>query len=218
MKKSPVSWFCIFVIGLTVSLFSTRLSAHPHNWIDLRTTAIFDAQGRISALRVLWTFDEFYTAFATEGMDMDGDGVPDDAPLRALAAASMKGLAEYSYFTFMQVNGEPIAHDTVRDIESTFLQGRLGLVFVLPLAQPLDPRKQPLVYRIYDPTYYIEVLHIRDRPVLFEGDTPEGCAYTIAEAKPDMKVLSLVQSLDTSETAGDGLGENFAETVTIHCP
>ena len=59
---------------LLALVLATPVSAHPHTWIDLRTIAIFDAQGRISALRVLWTFDEFYTAFAIDGMDKDGDG------------------------------------------------------------------------------------------------------------------------------------------------
>ncbi len=203
---------------LLALVLATPVSAHPHTWIDLRTIAIFDAQGRISALRVLWTFDEFYTAFAIDGMDKDGDGIPDDESLRALAAASTEGLAEYSYFTFLQVNDKPVSYGAIRDVESTYFQGRLGLVFTLPLTEPLDPRQETLVYRIYDPTYYIEVLHIKDRPVLFEGLVPESCGYQIKEAKPDMQVLSLAQSLDQSQSAGDGLGQHFAETVTIHCP
>ena len=218
MRKRSLAWFCVMSIGLAMALIPAGASAHPHGWIDLRTAVIFDTQGRIAALRVLWTFDEFYTAFATEGMDKDGDGIPDDAPMRALARESTKGLAEYSYFTFMKVAGKPVALGPVRDVESTFVQGKLGLVFVLPLAQPVDPRQEALVYQIYDPTYYIEVLHIKDRPVLFEGEAAKGCAFTITEPKPDMKVLSLAQSLDKTESAGDGLGEYFAETVTIHCP
>ena len=197
---------------------SPQAVAHPHSWIDLRTFAIFDAQGRITALRVLWTFDEFYTAFAIEGMDKDGDGVPDDASLRTLADASTKGLSEYSYFTFIESAGKPVAHGPVRDMESTYFQNRLGLAFTLPLAEPVDPRKSSFVYRIYDPTYYIEILHVEDKPVLFEGAAPAGCRYDVAIPKPDMKVLSLAQSLDRTQSAGDGLGQYFAETTTIHCP
>lgn len=208
----------MIAVGMAISLWPAHVSAHPHTWIDLRTAAMVDAEGRIAALRVLWTFDEFYTAFATEGMDKDGDGIPDDPALQALAQESAKGLKDYSYFTFMKVAGKTVATGPARDVESTFFQGRLGLAFILPLAQPIDLRRETLVYRIYDPTYYIEVAHIKDRPVLFEGDAPESCTYAIAEPKPDMNILSLAQSLDQSESAGDGLGEYFAETVTLHCP
>jgi ABC-type uncharacterized transport system substrate-binding protein len=202
--------------AVLVPLSST--GAHPHSWIDLRTIAIFDEQGRIAALRILWTFDEFYTTFAIEGMDKDGDGVPDDASLRALAEASTKGLAEYSYFTFMEFEGKPVAYMPIRDVEATYFQNRLGLVFTLPLSEPVDPRKSGFVYRNYDPTYYIEILHVKDKPILFEGKAPADCRYDVAAPNPDMKVLSLAQSLDRSQTAGDGLGQHFAETATIHCP
>lgn len=195
----------------------TSANAHPHAWIDMRTALVFNDQGRVEALRVHWTFDEFYTLFATEDMDQDGDGLPDPDQLRALAETNITNLAAYSYFTVLRVDGEaadfvpPLAYGT------EMVGNRLTLQFTLPLLAPPDPRTASVTYAIYDPTYYIQVLHVESDPVALEGAVPAGCDHRIEAPNPDAEAVSFAASLDQSESGGDALGEIFAEKVVLAC-
>ncbi|HEY7670413.1 MAG TPA: DUF1007 family protein, partial [Hyphomicrobium sp.] len=46
--------------------------AHPHVWVSVEATVLY-ASGAIAGLQEAWTFDEFYTAQAIEGLDKNGD-------------------------------------------------------------------------------------------------------------------------------------------------
>ena len=210
-------WVLLSMVSLLVPVGLDPVRAHPHIWIDLRSAVLFDESGKVSGLRVHWMFDEFYTIFATEGLEAGGDGVPTDKGLRLLADLSIKNLEEYSYFTFAKADGAAVAYGAVTEYEAYLWEDRLVLVFTLPFAELLDPSAVNLSYSIYDPTYYIEVLHVREEPVLLEGAALADCRTAVLEPNPGAEAVSLAASLDRTQTAGDGLGELFAEQVSLLC-
>ena len=73
-------------------------SAHPHVWVTVETTVLFD-NGTITGFRHKWTFDEFYTAMAIEGLDTNKDGVYSREELAELAQVNIDGLKEFGFFT-----------------------------------------------------------------------------------------------------------------------
>jgi len=200
-------------------LASAQATAHPHAWIDLKTTAIFNDAGQVTGLRVHWVFDEFYTLYAIEDFDADGDGQPDDDQLWQLAVVNLESLAEYDYFTYLKVDGVQPAYAEVSNYE-TYMDGeRLALIFTVDLLVPADPRRHQVSYAVYDPTYYIEITHAaqREEPIRMEGPVPEGCALKLHYPDPDEEILFFAASLDQTQSAGDGLGAHFAEEVEILC-
>ncbi|MGF1611318.1 MAG: DUF1007 family protein [Kiloniellales bacterium] len=206
---------CLFLAA--AAAWPQAAVAHPHAWIDMRTAVIFDDQGRMAALRIHWLFDEFYTLFAIEGLDQDGDGQPDPENLAELAKLNVANLKEYDYFTDLTADGVQVTYGDATDYETFMVGERLTLTFTIPLAEPVDPRAKYLTYAVYDPTYWIEVLHVREQPVVFEGAAPEGCRYGINEPNPSADAVGLAASLDRTQTVGDGLGVLFAEQVSILC-
>ncbi|HMO72532.1 MAG TPA: DUF1007 family protein, partial [Paracoccaceae bacterium] len=49
-------------LALTIALFAAApAGAHPHIFIDTGLEVIFDGQGRPAAVRVSWTYDDFYS-------------------------------------------------------------------------------------------------------------------------------------------------------------
>lgn len=200
-------------------LAAAPAGAHPHAWIDLKTTVLFDDQGRVTGLRQRWVFDEVYSLFAIEGFDSDGDGQPDDEKLWKLAVVNLESLAEYDYFTKLKVDGTQPAYERVTDYE-TFMNGDLlVLIFTVTLAEPVDPRWNAVTYAIYDPTYYVEVTHAakRDEPIKFEGAASENCSFALRYPDQNDEMSFFAASLDQNESAGDGLGAYFAEEVSILC-
>lgn len=200
-------------------LASVPAAAHPHAWIDLKTTTIFNDEGQVTGLRVLWVFDEFYTLYAIEDFDADGDGQPDDDQLWELAVVNLESLAEYDYFTYLEVDGVQPAYAEVTEYE-TYMDGeRLVLIFTVDLLVPADPREHHVSYAVYDPTYYIEITHAaqREEPIRLEGPVPDGCGFKLNYPDPDEELIFFAAALDQTQSAGDGLGAHFAERVAILC-
>ncbi len=198
---------------------ATPARAHPHAWIDLKTTVLFDDQGRVTGLRQRWVFDEVYSLFAIDGFDNDGDGQPDDEKLWKLATVNLESLAEYDYFTKLKVDGIQRAYEKVTEYDTFMENDLLVLIFTVTLTKPADPRRNDVTYAVYDPTYYIEVTHAakRNEPIKFEGAAPESCSHALRYPDPDDEMTFFAASLDQTETAGDGLGAFFAEEVAILC-
>ncbi|SCA55980.1 conserved exported hypothetical protein [Candidatus Terasakiella magnetica] len=211
---------------LTSLLFCTlflsnvqKLHAHPHTWIDLETALIFDPDGKVSGLWVGWLFDDFYSAFTLEEMTPDAKGNYDQKALNDLAQQNLKNLSEYSYFTFINVDGKKAASQPVTDYKTHVEKNRLWMEFTVTLAQPIDPKTHKIDYAVYDPTYYVEILHAAEGdPIQLIGEKSMGCGYAMKKPEPPKELSLMAADMDKDETAGDGIGVYFSETVELSCP
>ena len=59
---------CILLTGLLLAPVSY---AHPHAWIDLRTSVVRDATGRIIAIEQEWLLDPLYSTVLVEDLGAD---------------------------------------------------------------------------------------------------------------------------------------------------
>lgn len=210
--------FLIALLVVWMGLASSGAAkAHPHAWIDLWVEVVFDESGAATGLRQTWLFDDFYSVYATEGMDEDGDGQPDKDLLAQLVRENIESLAEYSYFTKAWIGGTAIELGEVTEMSSQMQEKRLAMVYYVPFAKPVRTDIGPLEYSVYDPTYYIEILHAEAADAIQLASPPAGCSYALAAPEPKEEEVALAFSLSNSETAGDGLGGYFAERVTVTC-
>ncbi len=88
--------------------------AHPHVWVTVETTVLFD-RGSISGFRHKWTFDEFYTSMAVQGLDTNNDGKYSREELAELAKVNIEGLAEFQYFTHAKLGSAPLTFTAPKD-------------------------------------------------------------------------------------------------------
>ena len=190
--------------------------AHPHVWIESKTKILFDADQRVRALEVEWRFDEFYSIFAVEGLDANGDGRFDEPELQPLAEVNVTSLRDYRYFTYVSINGGDAEYGKVVDFGSTFEDGLLSLRFVLPLAQPVDPRVESVSFTSYDPSFYISIDAAVDRPVTFAGPAPVGCDLHM-ERGGETESLNIDEA-DIFDPAGFSIAAQFATRATLDCP
>ncbi len=161
-------------------------------------------------------FDDYYTVALAE--DVDTSRQQTDDFWQDIAKRNLTNLAEYGYFTVVKVDGEPVALDEVQTYEGGLGDKRMWMRFDIPLKEPVDPRAGDLTFSVFDPTYYIEIVHLEGDVISFDGVGADGCTGDIIQPTPNFEQMSLASALDRDETAGDGLGELFAETVEIRCP
>ena len=199
--------------------FCSFANAHPHAWIDVQTKLIFDDRQQLTAIQERWIFDEYYTYFALQDFDPNKNKKLDHEELVLLGTDNLKNLKDYHYYTSIDAAGQKLAFKAPEAIDSKLVQNnRIQLDFTLPLTAAIDPVRQAVSYRIYDPSYYIEMLHAEKNPIEFQASRIK-CSYKLIKAKPDFSKMALASSLDkNTNVKTDGLGSYFAETVKISCP
>ena len=196
--------------------------AHPHVWADIRTSLMVDPQGMITGVRMEWTFDEAYAAFALEGLDANGDGTYEPDEIKPLTDENIANLAESDYFGFMRLEGKALPHAPVTDYAQTYNANRLTLYFVLPLAAPVDPRKGSFQYQVYDPDFFISFDYMKDDPVELEGTLPQGCVWELKPFMSDAEIEAKRNFLsekgtDWTNDTGEDFGSLFARPVVVTC-
>ena len=189
--------------------------AHPHGWIDIRTEVLTDDEGRVTGLRQAWLFDELYSAFMLDDLEREGFGREEG--LARLLRQDVAALAPHDYFTRVEVDGEPVRFGEVRAYANGVAAGRIWFRFELPLAEAVDPAAGELRYAVFDPTYYIEILHHGDAPVELPDPLAERCEVRVIAPDPPAEIVSLAAVVDRSDESDAGLGRHFAQWVELAC-
>lgn len=194
-----------------------RSYAHPHAWIDVTTKLEFDSAGRIVALHQFWLFDDFYSMFVLEGAVAIGGGAPSQAALEDLMRENMTNLAEYNFFTEARSGNTPLSFDAPYDLATRMDGMRLEMSFVLPIRDPALVSDMPFSYSIFDPSYYIEMLHAKSETRIELINAPEKCRVALQQPEPDPEQVMFAASLGQNEEGPSGLGRIFAETAQVSC-
>ncbi len=207
---------CLLVVWSLVSTSPySSARAHPHSFIDLSSKVIFNDAGQITAVRVNWLFDVFYSTFVIADINQANE-VMEEA-LDQLTKESLIALKDYSYFSEILVDGKRVELADPSDGSMSVTGDQLQMAFTVNLANPVDPVSTTFEYAIYDPTYYIEILHISDEVISLEGEGSEVCSASRQKPNPDAETIGFAASLGQNEIGPDNLGQIFAETVTVTC-
>jgi ABC-type uncharacterized transport system substrate-binding protein len=211
MRCSRVIAIALGLAGLllAVLLSSKMAAAHPHAFIDITVEVQFDDAGRVTALKQSWLFDEFYTADTVQKGEQK--------KMDALMTRILGNLKEYGYFTRVRAAGRPVALAEPTGRSARMDGHRLRMGFTTPLAEPVAVGAKPLTYSVYDPFYYIEMLHAQSDDAIRLHGAPPNCRAKLLPLAPDPKVVAKAAALDRTQTSDNGLGAQFAETVEITC-
>jgi ABC-type uncharacterized transport system substrate-binding protein len=194
--------------------------AHPHVWGTVRTEILFNAQHQIAGVRHAWTFDEFYSAMAVQGLDTNGDGVFSKEELQPLAEVNVKSLKDFDYFTFVHIgdaNNLPLKPPENYSID--YDKGLITLHFTLPLVTPLDVKDQAVTVDVYDPSFFVAFGFANDAPVTLSGAVAKGCTAEIKKPDPDSEedAKALSEAFFSQLGPNSNFGSQFAQTVMVKC-
>jgi ABC-type uncharacterized transport system substrate-binding protein len=199
----------------------TAALAHPHVWATVRSEVVFGPDNKITGIRHAWTFDEFYTAMAVQGLDADGDGVYSKEELQPLAQVNVESLKEFEYFTFIRFgdDGKVLPLKPPVDYWVDYDKSVLTLHFTLPLEEPVDPNGKEVVVDVFDPSYFVAFGFATEAPVKMAGTAVPGCGVEVK--KPDEETMAeakaLTEAFFSELGPGSDFGSQFAQTVIVKC-
>jgi ABC-type uncharacterized transport system substrate-binding protein len=204
--------------ALAFSLAAAPASAHPHVWITSRAEVHYAPDGKVTGVRHAWTFDKAYSAFITQGLDVDRDGKLTPDELQALAKENTQSLVEFEYFTVLKVNGAKQAFDAPRDYAMSHANEEATLTYLLPLKVPAAASKM-LSLEVSDPSYFVAFTMAEGADAVKLAGAPKGCAATISRPKPvETAPQNLSESFFQALNAASNFGAQFANRAIVACP
>jgi ABC-type uncharacterized transport system substrate-binding protein len=210
-----------FMTALACLVTATAIAqAHPHVWVTMTEEVLYAPDGSVTGVRHAWTFDDMFSAFATQGLEQKTQGTFTREELQPLARVNVESLNEYAYFTFAKMNGkrekdaflDPVDYYLEYDPKETVLT----LHFTLPFKTPVKAKALDL--EVYDPEFFIDFAFADKDPVKLVS-APAQCKASIEKPHDDNfpVTLRLNKSFMTSE-ANAGMGANFANRIAVRCP
>ncbi len=210
--------FAALALFTLISINAPLARAHPHVWIDLKSSPLFNDRGELTGLELSWVFGDFYSAFIMEEIPKNEDGTPSQAALNELAKGNLANLAEYNYYTDLRIDDQAAPIKPVDQYATGVMQHRLWMKFQVDLKTPVDVSGKAVTYAIYDPSYYIEILHDNKAPAItIGGAMKERCTARLIPPTPPEDMSMMALGLDKTEKPDFALGEFFAEWVSLKC-
>jgi nickel/cobalt transporter (NicO) family protein len=177
------------IVAFAAVLFQASPAvAHPHIFIDATAELTFDAEGRFTGMRHEWTFDEAFSSWSIQGLDTNNDGVTSREEMQGLADEHMRGLSEYSFYTFAGEEATNLVFAYGQNPTLDYENGRTTLRFEVALDQPYRIA-DTLEIAVNDPDYYVAIT-FADLSVVTAENLPDGCTLSLeppSEVSPELQ-------------------------------
>ncbi|MDD2868821.1 DUF1007 family protein [Neomegalonema sp.] len=212
--------------ALAAALAGGPLAAHPHVFADAQAELLLDDQRRLTGVRLHLVFDEIYTAYMAEALELDADkdGVWTDEEQIFAAEENLNGLDMWNWYVHLRPagGGAKLALRPAEEAHAMQIGDRFALSYVAPLAEPAALEGEGVELRIYDPYFYasIKLLDAEDGATL-EPEDVEGCRLTRAPAHVDRALQKRLLEFAAEETPEiEGVEEPgfvFADRIGLSC-
>lgn len=235
LKAAAAAMTCLVTMATGVR----DAAAHPHVWVTVQSTLVYE-NGSLTAIQHKWTFDEYYAAMATQGLDTNKDGKFDRSELAELAKVNMDGLKEFSYFTYPKLAGQDLALGEPRDyyleyVDAPVQEGAgpaaqsasqsgapatakvLSLYFTLPLKQPVLAEAPGFSFTVADPSFFIAFAFAKHDPVKLGAGAPADCRVQIGDAERDAEDARRLGEAFYKQMGNQGFGLSLGKPVSVRC-
>ena len=210
--------FVFLALAFTAQTFTGVARAHPHVWVTMKSEVVYAPDGTATGIRHAWSFDDMFSAFATQGLDGKEKGKFTREELAPLAKVNIESLKEYDYFTYAMADGKKAEMtDPLPGYWLDYNDQVLTLHFTVPFKTPVKAKL--LKVDIYDPTIFVDFSFDKKAPVQLAGP-PAGCKLDVALPREmtfaEGKALSQIPADEPNTTMA--FGAQFANKILVNCP
>lgn len=199
--------------------------AHPHIFVDTGLRLIHDAEGRVAAIEVRWTYDELFSLLLLEdlGLDADYDGVLTEAEESDLQGFDLEWPDGFEGDVYAYSDGEAVPLGPPQPgLSGLQPNGMLTSTHIRPLLIPLDPEETTVSVKVYDPTFYTAYTILSSAA---SSDRP-GCEVAVFE--PDLDGAYALLAAALAEVGADvadpfeeldfpPVGDRFSDELRVTC-
>jgi ABC-type uncharacterized transport system substrate-binding protein len=212
MNRLIMSLAALFAIAVTSA---SSVMAHPHVWVTMKSEVVYAPDGSVTGVRHAWTFDDMFSAFATQGIESKKKGEFTRQELAPLADVNVTSLKEFDFFTNAKADGKKVQFTDPADYYLEYKDNLLTLNFTLPLKAAVKAKSLQL--EIYDPTYFVDFQFGEKDPVALKG-APASCK--LAMARPNDATAQgrqVGEAFFNSLTSSSEYGAQFANKISVTC-
>lgn len=208
-------------LAFCAALVAPAVQAHPHIFIDTGIEVIFDPEGRATAVRISWTYDDFYSLMMIEDrkLDADYDGRLTPEEEAALSGFDMDWDADYQGDLYILAGDFQVPLSRPSDWTASYAEGRITSTHLRSFTEPLAPGA-PLVIQVYDPGYYTAYF-IAGQPVLTgAGDRCSVQVFEPDRAAADARLTAAIKEMGASgdlEMDFPAIGAAYSEEARVTC-
>lgn len=212
-------------LALAGSLAAGPLAAHPHVFVDAQAEVLLDEERRMTGVRLHLIFDEIYTAYMAEALELETDRAgnwTDEAQIYA-AEQNLNGLDMWGWYVHVRPagGGEKLALRPAEEARAMKIGDRFALSYVAPLETPAALDAGGLDLRIYDPDFFTSIRLLDAEDGVLLQPAAEGCALERVAARIDralQKRLLEFGAEESPEIEGyDEPGAAFADRMSMVC-
>lgn len=190
---------CFKTLILCAFFLTTRYAAaHPHVWILIEVQPRLNAAGEITALQQRWVFDPMYSLIFIEEMNR----LP--AAEQAHYWHKVEDLILKPLFAETFYTHPKNAFGEAQNARLYPSQDELIIEAELPLLKPT----KSLYYQVYEPSYYVEILHHPEQQRLFGA-----CTLSVSDEKP----AGIREEAAADSALIYDIGQYFAEHAEVVC-
>lgn len=209
-----LSRFAFLLTGLCVAAPGPA-QAHPRVWVTMKSELVYAPDGTLTGIRHAWTFDDMFSAFATQGLESKKKGEFTREELAPLAEVNVTSLKEYDFFTHAKLDGKKAPLMDPVDYWLDYRNSVLTLHFTLPLRTPAKSRK--VAIEIYDPTYFVDFSFDENNPVTLSGMSAP-CKLDIVRPGDATAQSQRLGEAFFSQQDASNWGAQFANKISVTCP
>ncbi len=189
--------------------------AHPHVFVDVGLSFETDAEGRLVAVEVQWSYDDLFSllVLSDRGLDMDGDMILTEAERAALIGFDLVDWPpDFEGALFLYQGDAKLALAAPEALSLELRQGRIVTRHRRPLKAPAP--LTALDVQPYDPSYYA-ALTLREMPGMPAGCTGEILRPDTEAADAKLEKLGGLNNEGLFEEVQVGI--YYADTLVVTC-
>lgn len=158
------------LLTLCLCLAPLPAAAHPHVFMDVELSFVFDPQG-LAGIQQRWVFDEMFSAQIVDMVDANDDGRLTEAEARKIEQEAFVNLKNFNFFSHVLVDGRKVAFSKATQFVARQKNGILSYEFLLPCSVPAQAgAKRHLTIAVYDQSYYSDVMLSEAKPKLLNAE------------------------------------------------
>lgn len=213
------------ILASVLLLLPNPLQAHPHVFVDTGFEVLFDADNRLDAIKVTWSYDEFYSLLVTEdlGLDRDGDGKLTQAEHFLLTGFDTNWDEGFNGDLEVRAGVETLTLSGPLEAATEFTEGRIVSTHIRKVIELPPVNSGPFSIKAFDPSYY--TAYEIKLPVRISGPLDGRCMLERLEpdiegalAQMQAQLLRLDANADLEENDIPLMGAEFATEILITCP